>query len=57
MEYDRRPLPLSDEDVEAILEEMANPPADTPERRAMFKLVHEMEARRKQLGLLDPPLP
>lgn len=57
MEYDRIPLPLSDEDVEAILEEIANPPKDTPQRRAMFKLVHEAEARRKHLGLLDPPLP
>ena len=54
--YKRTP-PLSDEGVREILEEMANPPADTPERRATFKLVHEMEARRKQLGLSDPPLP
>jgi hypothetical protein len=57
MEYDRIPRPLTDEEINAIVEEIANPPKDTPERRAMFKLVHEMEARRKQLGLLDPPLP
>lgn len=57
MEYDRRPPPLSDEEIDAILEEMANPPKDTPERRAMFKLVREMEERRRQLGLLGPSMP
>ena len=49
MEYDRQPLPLSDEDVEAILEEMANPPKDTPERRATFALAREMAAVRRRM--------
>lgn len=49
MEYDRRPPPLSDEDVQAILEEMANPPKDTPERRATFALAREMGAVRRRM--------
>ena len=40
--------PLSEEGTREVLEEMRNPPADTPERRAMFARLREFEARRKR---------
>ena len=57
MEYDRVPRPLTDEEVQAILDEIANPPKDTPERRAMFKLAREMGEVHRRSGLPDlvPP--
>ena len=54
MSYRRTP-PLSPEGSREILEEMAGTPEDTPERRATFELVRQMEALRKRLGTL--PLP
>jgi len=57
MEYDRQPRPLSDEEVQAILEEIVNPPEDTPERRAMFKLAREMGEVHRRSGIPDLPPP
>lgn len=34
---------LSRKDWDELVEEMERPPADTPERRAFFKLVREMD--------------
>lgn len=39
----RRTPPLSRKGTQEVLEEMKRPPADTPERRATFELVDEME--------------
>jgi len=39
----RRTPPLSREGTREVIEEMKRPPADTPERRATFELVREME--------------
>ena len=44
---------LSDEGVREILEEMAKPPEDTPERRATFARARQMEEARRRSGLLD----
>lgn len=52
----RRTPPLSDEGVREILEEMAKPPEDTPERRATFERVRLMDEVHKRSGLPDLPL-
>lgn len=57
MEYDRQPRPLTDEEVDAILDEIVNPPKDTPERRAMFKLAREMGEVHRRSGIPDLPPP
>ncbi|HEX5723914.1 MAG TPA: hypothetical protein VFX98_00535 [Longimicrobiaceae bacterium] len=44
----RRTPPLSDEGSREVLEEMARPPADTPERRATFargRIMREIRQR------------
>lgn len=38
----RRTPPLSIEGSREVLEEMSNPPADTPERRATWKRIREL---------------
>jgi len=38
----RRTPPLSPEGVREIMEELASPPADTPERRATFERARAM---------------
>jgi len=38
----RRTPPLSIEGSREVLEEMSKPPADTPERRATWKRIHEL---------------
>jgi hypothetical protein len=50
----RRTPPLSREGTREILEEMANPPKDTPERRRMFERVRLMRALHKEQGLELP---
>jgi hypothetical protein len=45
----RRTPPLSLEGSREVLEEMANPPKDTPQRRRMFELVRFMAALHKQM--------
>lgn len=52
MSVERTP-PLSLEDSAVIWEEMSRPPEDTPERRAMFKLMDEWAERRKRNAALD----
>ena len=44
---------LSLKDSRRILEEMARPPANTPERRATFERVREMAELRNRLALRD----
>jgi hypothetical protein len=39
----RRTPPLTPEGSREVLEEMSRPPADTPQRRAMFERVREAE--------------
>ncbi|HEX5868774.1 MAG TPA: hypothetical protein VFY65_00090 [Longimicrobium sp.] len=46
----RRTPPLSLEGSREVLEEMANPPKDTPERRRMFERVRFMAALRKRMA-------
>ena len=45
---------LSDEEAQEILEEMARPPEDTPERRATFARARIMEEVRRRSGLDFP---
>lgn len=45
----RRTPPLSLEGSREVLEEMARPPKDTPERRRMFERVRFMAALRRRL--------
>lgn len=48
---------LSPEGSRELLEELANPPADTPERRATFERMREMEGvRRRSHGPGAPPV-
>jgi len=47
----RRTPELSPEGTRELLEEMANPPADTPERRATFERMRLMAEVRKRSGL------
>jgi len=47
----RRTPPLSFEGTREVLEEMSRPPEDTPERRRIMQLVHEIEAAKKQRKL------
>lgn len=53
MTYRRTP-PLSPEGTREVLEEMAKPPEDTPERREMEKRVRIMEEVRRRSGTLHP---
>jgi hypothetical protein len=50
----RRTPPLSREGTREVLEEMANPPEDTPERREMFKRMRFMREMRKRHGDTEP---
>jgi hypothetical protein len=50
----RRTPPLSAEGSREVLEEMASPPKDTPERRRMFERVRIMRALHKRQGLELP---
>lgn len=47
----RRTPELSPEGTRELLEEMANPPADTPERRATFERMRLMAEVRKRSNL------
>jgi hypothetical protein len=51
----RRTPPLSLEGSREVLEEMANPPKDTPERRRMFERVRFMRALLERQGGLELP--
>jgi hypothetical protein len=51
----RRTPPLSLEGSREVLEEMANPPKDTPERRRMFERVRFMRALHERLGVEGLP--
>jgi uncharacterized protein (DUF1778 family) len=53
MSYRRTP-PLSREGTREVLEEMANPPEDTPERRETFKRMRYMREMRKRQGDTEP---
>ena len=46
----RRTPPLSREGTRELLEEMANPPKDTPERRRMFERVRLMAALLERMA-------
>ena len=50
----RRTPPLSREGSREVLEEMANPPEDTPERREMQKKMRIMKEVRRRSGVLEP---
>lgn len=50
----RRTPPLSPEGAREVLEEMARPPKDTPERRATEERVRIMEEVSKRSGALEP---
>ena len=54
MRYRRTP-PLSRAGTREVLEEMANPPEDTPERREMEKRVAIMKEVRRRSGTWSPP--
>jgi hypothetical protein len=53
----RRTPPLSIEGSREVLEEMSNPPADTPERRATFARARQMHPHVQKLFSQagDPP--
>jgi hypothetical protein len=53
MSYRRTP-PLSPEGSREVLEELANPPKDTPERRETEKLVRFVRALRERQGATEP---
>jgi len=53
MSYRRTP-PLSEEGSREVLEELASPPKDTPERRATEKLVRLAQALRERQGATEP---
>jgi hypothetical protein len=46
----RRTPPLSLEGSREVLEEMVNPPKDTPERRRMFERVRLMGVLRERMA-------
>jgi hypothetical protein len=53
MSYRRTP-PLSEEGSREVLDEMANPPKDTPERRDTEKLARLAQVLRERQGATEP---
>jgi hypothetical protein len=53
--YKRTP-PLSDEGIREVLEELANPPKNTPERRAMCEHAQFMRELRDRQGAAIGPV-
>lgn len=54
MDCYRRVPPLSDEGIREVLEELANPPKDTPERRATLERARLMRELREGQGVTEP---
>lgn len=54
MDCYRRVPPLSEEGIREVLEELANPPKDTPERRATLEDARFMRELRKRQGATEP---
>ena len=53
----RRTPPLSLEGSRVVEEEMARPPADTPERRALFERVRVRAAMRRRVAEIETGVP